>query len=489
MELHRTMVAVSADSFSKAAELLWNAKENALFPSRVSFGLLLKKDPDTEETKAMRGLGQVRWVTDGPILRAAVPALWQGEDRILTAAVGQTFRKGWDIGLALMMEKLEHGGIRQPLLTCFPPEETDWRQAALAPAGLSFTENGDLRCGPGMPLRYATEPQRCMLINPECCYAPSVFFRQTANGCDPLYLEVFRDEWRPYVPNRVWIRSTHPVGEYICPIPADDREILRRLDRFYDTDLCGHTLTGCCRQGIHVRELSWTKRVPLREKIADIRARLTRKKKGPIPLFVTCRLGNDNESRSPEENAAFFRMLADIRELVLLCYADEASIHEVELKMPNVAGYRESLEIYTDRPMRPEERARKSRASRMQLLRHSREKVPGMTHWIWLEPDILRYPVDPDTALRLERICTDRIVIGTVNGVPDPSMIAVPDLMLEILCRAIREACENAFPEETALWEKLMAEHGDWFSPVKIDRVGGLFPVIIMPRAGDDSGR
>lgn len=478
------MIAAAADHYGEIETMLQNAKENALFPSRLSFGLVLLRDPDKDESERMREISRIRWITEPAELRTALPILWQGEDRILTAAAGQTFRKGWDAGLALMLDKLERGGIRQPLLTCYPPEETDWRQAALPVAGTGLAEDGSLLCGPGMPLRYAIAPQRCMLINPECCYAPSAFFRQMAENMSPLYLEAFRKEWRPYIPSGVWIRSVFPPKELVFGVPEDEesRECLKRLDRFYDTDLNGHAVTGCCRQGINVRDLIWRKRVPLREKAVNAGIRFTRKRKGPMPLFVTCRLKTDNELHSPEENAAFFRMLADIREMVLLCYADEESIHEVELKMPNVAGYRTGLEIYTDRPMRPEERKRKSKASRMQLLLHSREKVPGMSHWIWLEPDILQYPVNPDTALRLEQICTDRIVIGTIRGKPDPSMIAVPDLLLEILCRAIREVCETSFPEETALWEKLMLEHADWFSSVEIDRTGGLFSTMINPK-------
>jgi len=75
-----------------------------------------------------------------------------------------------------------------------------------------------------------------------------------------------------------------------------------------------------------------------------------------------------------------------------------------------------------------------------------------------------------------------------VEGVPDVSMLVVPDAMLLTLCREIAALCEQELgsrghlPMETELWLMLVKEHRDWFELIDLPGNRELLTLAMMPR-------
>lgn len=479
----RILVLTEAESFAEAEDMIRCAREEALFPALVSFGLCLEREPEAEDREKMPALGSIRWLIDGEDPRRAMTRLWQGEEWVLSANIHLSFRRGWDMRCVTELHRMERSGIRHALLTCWPAQVGDWRGGSLPVAGKEITENGELVCGPGMPLRYAVSAQRSALIHPRCCFAPSAFFRQMAETDEILYLAAFRAGWRPYTPHVPVLETVAETDEVVYPKAEgeDSLDWLKRLDRLYDTKLSEGKITACLRQGVHTADLSFNKRVPAAELLRGKADGLRRRNSRVQALFVTLFPGKPEGTETMEEDGAFFRMLSEIKKLALLCYAPPAFMRQAELKVPGVAEFQEGHLIRTRRPPRADEAEDRLKASKAQLLLRSREKVPGVTHRIWIDHDILRWPVAPETEIRAERVCQDRIVLGMIAGEPDPCMIAVPDELLERLCQAIATICEAGYPEEKTLWKHLMAEHGDWFRPVQVSEKRELFSLPVKP--------
>ena len=107
--------------------------------------------------------------------------------------------------------------------------------------------------------------------------------------------------------------------------------------------------------------------------------------------------------------------------------------------------------------------------SRAAMLSAARDRVLSSTHYIWMAPDCVRYPLYTGMALPWKRLCGEKIVLASVRNRLDLSMVVVPDKQIKPLMSAIGEQLRallaaGTIPEtEEALWAGIVKEHPDWF--------------------------
>ena len=108
------------------------------------------------------------------------------------------------------------------------------------------------------------------------------------------------------------------------------------------------------------------------------------------------------------------------------------------------------------------------------LLSAARDADRNRSHYVWLDPDILRYPVYERTALDWQTVCGGRVTLSRVDGQADPSMFTVPESLVPMVCDDVRLLCERslrergALPDPPAVWDTLLAEHPDHYEAIDL---------------------
>jgi hypothetical protein len=188
-----------------------------------------------------------------------------------------------------------------------------------------------------------------------------------------------------------------------------------------------------------------------------------------------------------------FRRLAGLKNMALLCYADGACIQRVLLSHPNCLEFHRRYGVNVQRRLEKKELADYIRLSRPAVLAASREKFPGHSHYLFVEFDIIHYPIFNGSALDWSVICTDRIVMGMVNRKPDLSMMCVPEERVIPLKREVDVLCEDAMsrddelPDAEEIFMKIAHEHPDWFTFMELPGPRELLS-LIMTRRGEEWG-
>ena len=155
---------------------------------------------------------------------------------------------------------------------------------------------------------------------------------------------------------------------------------------------------------------------------------------------------------------------------------------------PNVLEYKSRYGLPVAEDVSSAEALNYVRLCKPFLLAQSREKMLGHSHYIWVDFGYLRYPVYDRAALAWENLCTDKIVLATVDGQLDMSMIVMPQQHVLPLSREITALCqtfrnrEGRLPEEAQLWQDLMDEHPDLFQLVDLPNRRELMTLALTSR-------
>ena len=126
--------------------------------------------------------------------------------------------------------------------------------------------------------------------------------------------------------------------------------------------------------------------------------------------------------------------------------------------------------------------------NKMQLLNVAREKQLNHTHYIWVSRSVLRYPVYERVCPDWNEICTDKLVLATVEEEPDTAMIVVPERLVAEIGRECFDRCRESLartarlPEENALWQALIRERPDIVSTIPLPRKGMLIDLTMQGR-------
>ena len=105
----------------------------------------------------------------------------------------------------------------------------------------------------------------------------------------------------------------------------------------------------------------------------------------------------------------------------------------------------------------------------VQWIRIHRDRELTHSHYIWLDPDCVHYPIYDKAVFSWSEVCGDRILIAMVNGEPDSAMFCVPDHLVLKLARDMEARAlailrqRGSLPDEKELWSLVIHENPDWF--------------------------
>ena len=486
--MDRILLLLAAEDYDEARGALESARMNAASAERISYGLSLMQEPEDGHHAAMRQLGAVQFLCPAYDSWMDAEALWQGEGFILVGHPLMRFEKNWDIHLLHALSKCRRGGSMSSVLTGYLPRPQDPVDAVCPVAAQAFDEEGRLCFHKGMPLRYAASPVRSAFLHPDFCFAPSAFFRDWSEEPGPRFLAAFRRKWEVYTLHKPVL---HMMGEAFvppCGVRSEDGPFSRFETRF-SLKFATRQLSAMARQGVCAADRACPMHVPYAVRAQEaVRDLLSRRSK-LAPLCVTAWVPQQEQpAYMLEEYMCWFRHLSRLKALPLLCFAEGAMAKRVSLMHPNMLDYKARYGLQARGSSRWRGTKTYARLSKAFLLAQAREKFLHHTHYIWMDFSYQRYPIYERAAFEWGNICQDKITLATVEGMPDLSMIAVPDERVLTLCRELTALCEQylqdeeRLPEEEEIWLRMMVEHPDWFCTVEMPGRRELFTMTMMSR-------
>ena len=435
--MDRILILMSAVDFLDAQTALYSAKENASDASRLSYGVVLENEPDDESQSLMAALGHIQFLCPENDAWRSMPELWQGEGHVLMAHPAMRFTKGWDQALLQELRKCPDTAKGQNALTgCLPVREDPLD--AVCPVGAdAFNLDGLLTFRHGTPLKYTSGVERGPFLHPDFVFAPAGFFRTMAEVDDaPLFLRAFAAGWNLYALSKPVIRLVWDLP--IAPCWVDpSHPLCEDFQQVFGVDYRTGSLSPQSRRGMINVELNFAMKMPLSVKIQEQfqlwqQQRMQHRKQAIHPLCVTL-----YTQGMPEETLRWLKRLADLKHLPLLAYADPLLLRKITDFLPNVMEFkaRYMMDLPVDAPHHIQA------LSKASILAKARDR----------------------------EVCTDKIMIAMVNGIPDPTMFVVPDAQVLTLAREMEARCltylnqRGDLPTETELWQIIIREHPEWF--------------------------
>lgn len=453
--MERILILMQAANWAEATEALTSARENALHRNALSYALVLPEAPTSPEECNMAAFGALRYLVSPEMTFAAMETLWHGERYALLAHPAMRFERDWEKKLLRALNDCPVENA-QAVLTGYLPAQDDPIGAVCPVAAECIDPDGTLCFAHGMPLTLAAHPMPGAFWHPNFFFARAGFIRAMAQGNGTAFLRAMVQGWQCCTLNQPVITLTHDLP--VPPVRIEPQEDgLAQLKEEYGVDFAAGTLSAAAKRGLKSNSLDVTLAVTPLMRIKSAVQRRRRKRTDPMPLCVTvCPASLD------EEGMHWLRQLTQMQDLALLCYAEGLKLREVAEFHPNVLEYkpRYALPMPTGKP---------PLFSCAAMLSAARDRVLSSTHYIWMAPDCVRYPLYTGMALPWKRLCGEKIVLASVRNRLDLSMVVVPDKQIKPLMSAIGEQLRallaaGTIPEtEEALWTGIVKEHPDWF--------------------------
>lgn len=513
--MDRILILMSANDYADAQQALSSAKAAAKAPGQLSWGLCFLEEPTADELAAMEALGAVQYSCPAEDAWESMPLLWRGESHVLMANPAMRFLPGWDAALLRALQLctkdaarrvnaeaatdeeaealLDSGVSFRCALTGYLPMREDPLNAVYPVAADSFDEDGLLHFHHGAPLRYAEQPEMTPFLHPEFCFAPASFFRQLAEGEEPLFMRAFRHGWTLYTLHQPVMNTVWSVGVPPCYI-APRHDLQAEFAAETGVSFAGRLLSAPSRRGALAADdedqphkalrvpLSLRAKERLRlwlrdggEWLRELKSDLKKQKYVRLTPKCVSLCMADME----EEGLYWLRKhLAPLKDLHLMVYAAPTLVRQIAEFLPDVHEYkpRYGLDLPVDDP------SVIALLSKAALLAVTRNRYLTNSHYIWIDADCVRYPLYERTVFDWQQLCTDRIVIATIQGVPDTSMFAVPERLVLTLAREFEARCltllsqRGSLPTETELWQLIIRENPDWFELIPTVAKRQLFP-------------
>lgn len=480
--MDRILILMAAEEFADAQPALTSARNAAAQPEALSWGLSLAVEPDEEQQAAMQTLGMVRFLSPAVDLWQAMPGFWQGEGYVLMAHPAMRFTRGWDRELLRELRACPSGPVLTCALTGYLPVREDPLVSVCPVAADAFNEESELTFRHGMPLRFAAGPTRGPFLHPDFCFAPAGFFRALSEGDEPLFMRAFRHGWELYTLHRPIIRLLWDVPVAPCRIAAT-HDLQEDFASVFGVSFAARLLSAPSRRGMLSEDVKLRMRVPLKVKLREsyrqgrysLKRKLRRQAASVEPRCVTL-----FTSRMEEETLRWLRQLSTLRNLPLVAYVEPLLVRQIAEFLPSVHEFRahHAMEL----PVEGLEGV--ETLSKAALLCAARDKYLTPSHYVWMDPDAIQYPVYDRAFFDWEAICTDRIVMAVVNGVPDTTMFALPEKLALPLARDMQARTltileqRGSLPTEAELWELVLRDNPDWFSLVVLPVRGQLFTLV-----------
>lgn len=480
--MDRILLVMAVPEGREAAEALRSAVAVADAPGSLSVGLLtdnVRGLPDLETAAALR---------TAPFADPwrGLMQLWQGETWVLLGAPEMRFERHWDRQLLREAAYWQVRSAAGPIFTGCLPTEAGTVHAVSPVAASRFDWQGKLEQASGVPFRYATASEPGALIHPRFCFAKAGFFRaMSESDCDPFWT-AFKGRWAVMTLARPLIRLTHDDPLPTITAPEQDTDGRQRFARHYGIDFDHQILSPQAQEGVWNADLAAPARIPLKVRLQESLRSLDNVGSKLTPLAVTCRLGLPEREDAEAVELSRFRRLASLRNVPLLCFTDQVCRSRTEKLCQHTIDYQPRYALPTSLSLQNKDKALYLRLSSPFLLSAAREREDGHSHFVWIDADILRYPVYARAAIDWQVICDDRITLACVNGKPDLSCFTVPEGQIVGLCRDMQRICDamtrerDALPPAEEVWETMLAENPDRFEVIDLPGERELFGLTMM---------
>lgn len=445
--MERILILLQAESWANAAEALQSAKDNAFRSDALTYALTLPDDPTEQEKRCMAEFGAMQYLVSAEMTFADMESLWQGERYVLHAHPAMRFCRGWEHAL---LNALNSCGTEQAVLTGYLPAEDD-PIGAVCPVAAERLDGTALHFSHGLPLKQAAHPMAGLFLHPDFFFAPAGFVRIMAQQSGTLTTRLLHSIWQVF--------TLHvPVIEVTQDLPVPPETLDPESADAVGIDLSAGAIPQHVRRGFKADTLDVPLNVSPLMKLTEAWKRRQERKHGKlVPLCVTvCTEELD------EEGTHWLRQLTQMADLSLLCYTVSSRVREIAQFHPNVLEYKDRYALKRE--------GKAPLFSRAAVLSAARDRVLSGTHYVWIAPDCVRYPLYAGLALKWREICSPEIVLARVQGKLDLSMIVVPDERLKSLLDAMDESLRamasagNPPESEDALWDAVVSAHPDWFA-------------------------
>ncbi len=445
--MERILILLQAESWADAAEALQSAKDNAFRSDALTYALTLPDDPTEQEKRCMAEFGAMQYLVSAEMTFADMESLWQGERYVLHAHPAMRFCRGWEHAL---LNTLNSCGTEQAVLTGYLPAEDD-PIGAVCPVAAERLDGTALHFSHGLPLKQAAHPMAGLFLHPDFFFAPAGFVRIMAQQSGTLTTRLLHSIWQVF--------TLHvPVIEVTQDLPVPPETLDPESASAVGIDLSAGAIPQHVRRGFKADTLDVPLNVSPLMKLTEAWKRRQERKHGKlVPLCVTvCTEALD------EEGTHWLRQLTQMADLSLLCYTVSSRVREIAQFHPNVLEYKDRYALKRE--------GKAPLFSRAAVLSAARDRVLSGTHYVWIAPDCVRYPLYAGLALKWREICSAEIVLARVQGKLDLSMIVVPDERLKPLLDAMDESLRamtsagNPPESEDALWDAVVSAHPDWFA-------------------------
>lgn len=484
--MDRILIIASADQWSSVAACFGGAHSTAVLNQRLSFGLVLRQEPTGADLAEMHILGSMQYVVSDEAPLHCFSSLWQGENYVLSVDPTVCFMTSWDTLLLQMIRRLAINTSAHPVLTGIPPLTEATVDAFRPVAVANAFPDHKLDFRPGTPITCAGEPQRTAFLNFSFCFAAASFFRSMEKVENDLSAECYSLGWECFTPHTVVAHAVQDLTPASITVAHPESETWQRFAKRAGISETYPWVNGNARTGILNADLSWELHVPLWVRARN-RLHAWTRSSGSISLlcasaFLRTSFHPDNAS---DENSVYFHRLSTLKEIPMIFLADQYTLPTVQLNHPNVMEYLPTYGLPVSRKLTEEESNARMALNPMFFLARCKERNPGHTHYAWVDPATVYYPVDPDTFPNLKSFCTSRITMATVDGKPDLSMIIVPTQLLTPLCAEITAICEPAtrkpgpFPTAAELWNQLIGQYPSRFTLIPYAEPYGLMAAML----------
>lgn len=478
------LILMDASTFADARGAVISAVSHADNPDGLSFGFTLQEEPAGESAETLNALRANWLLRTGEDLWASMERFWGGEDYVLLAHPAMRFAPGWDAKLLQALSMCRPRQLATCALTGCLPTASDLLHEVCPVGAGAFESDGTLTLQQGMPLRHVKAPVRSPFLHPDFCFAPAGFFRAMTRSEEPLFMQAFRKDWEIYtlhdpVIELQWNLPAPPVF-----IPAD-HDLCADFQQLFGVDFARKKLSGRARRGLMSETIVRPRRYPVALRIREWWRHLDHRIRNfsflqshadqVSPRCITLFMGETDD-----ETLLWFRQLVELKNVSLTAYVPTVLKRLVMDFVPETCDLHQqhfiTLPGQSLEAMAP--------ISKPSLLAAARDHLLDPSHYVWIDPDCIRYPVYQKAYLDWEAICGSEIVMAMVNGQPDTTMFSVPQERAHDLADAFRANALRIFsergtiPTEAELWSCVIIDNPDWFSFINMPACGLLYTLL-----------
>lgn len=335
---------------------------------------------------------------------------------------------------------------------------------------LQYDEYQKLVFTEGMPIVNQIKPLRTPLINSSFCYGP-ILFLQTANLSYHSFsyiarfyeYQAFAIQFSPFV----WIKNEEPVY-FQRPAGGMGSHMISLFEQELQVDFEHKRIGSATQNGFYPAlckpelEYSYAERVKAVKN--DLYQYWT---ESFYPLCVTAVTDIQSSTNDSETLAQSVAFLENLKHLPLLIFtggetesivrkrsAKSERFPDLKLRLLQCEGM--SSQNFFD-------------YTKVFLLLTAAETRKEYSHFCWVDPDTLPYPLHELTTPDFSHLMDNRIHIAAVNRILDPSCIIVPRELLpylknEVLYIVKKEERQSRDYSEEKLWQQIYNDNHRCFT-------------------------